>query len=68
MIKPGKANEAAARAERLAAALRENLKRRKEQARRRSLERDDAPGQRQAANHGAGATPAPEFRRNRGRE
>jgi DNA invertase Pin-like site-specific DNA recombinase len=68
MTKPGKTEQAAARAERLAAALRENLKRRKEQARKRGLERGGAPGQSEAANDGAGATPVPEFRRNRGRD
>jgi hypothetical protein len=68
MSKPGKAAKAAARAERLAAALRENLKRRKDQARKRSLGRGGAPGQSEAADDGAGAMPAPEFRRNRGRE
>jgi hypothetical protein len=35
MTKPGKADKWAARSERLSAALRENLKRRKEQARER---------------------------------
>src|ERR1700726_806826 len=40
MIKPGKAEQWAARSERLSAALRENLKRRKEQARGRAA----APG------------------------
>ena len=38
-----KKSEQAARAERLAAALRENLKRRKAQARGRTSERKDAP-------------------------
>jgi hypothetical protein len=38
MVKPGKAEQAAARGERLAAALRENLKRRKQQARGRAAE------------------------------
>jgi hypothetical protein len=68
MSKPGKAAKAVARGERLAAALRENLKRRKEQARKRDLERGGTPGQTEAADDGAGAMPAPEFRRNRGRE
>jgi hypothetical protein len=38
MSKPGKAEKWAARGERLSAALRENLKRRKEQARNRQSE------------------------------
>jgi hypothetical protein len=58
MIKPGKAEKWAARSARLSAALRENLKRRKEQARGRKAE-DVA-----AADAGVGA--APDFRRNPG--
>jgi hypothetical protein len=40
MVKHGKAEKWAARGERLSAALRENLKRRKEQARGRENQRD----------------------------
>jgi hypothetical protein len=40
MVKRGKAEKWAARGERLSAALRENLKRRKEQARERGVQRD----------------------------
>jgi hypothetical protein len=58
MIKPGKAEKWAARSARLSAALRENLKRRKEQARGRKAE-DVA-----AADADIGA--APDFRRNPG--
>jgi hypothetical protein len=64
MSKPGKAEKAAARGARLAAALRENLKRRKAQAR----SRDGGTGQAETAADRAAAIPAPEFRRNRGRE
>ena len=58
MIKPGKAEKWAARSARLSARLRENLKRRKEQARGRKAE-DVA-----AADADIGT--APDFRRNRG--
>jgi hypothetical protein len=66
MTKPGKAEKWAARSERLAAALRENLKRRKAQARQRaagSTPEDDT------AETGAGqGAQVPDFRRNRGNE
>jgi hypothetical protein len=55
MAKRGKAEKWAARSERLAAALRENLKRRKQQTKGRELGREQA-GDR--AEHGE--TPAPE--------
>ena len=58
MIKPGKAEKWAARSARLSVRLRENLKRRKEQARGRKAE-DVA-----AADAGVGV--APDFRRNPG--
>jgi hypothetical protein len=72
MRKGGKAARWAARSERLSAALRENLKRRKAQARRRAA----APSAEQtAADAAAGADrndnaegpqpPTPDFRRNR---
>jgi hypothetical protein len=59
MTNPGKASKSAARSERLSAALRENLKRRKAQARGRAGAEAEAP---------AAATdePAPDFRRNPG--
>jgi hypothetical protein len=66
MKKPGKAAKLAARSERLSVALRENLKRRKAQARGRAAaaapEDDTAPpsAERQAQ--------TPDFRRNRGNE
>jgi hypothetical protein len=61
--KPGKAAKQAARSERLSASLRENLKRRKEQARGRAgsgLPGPDSPAKDSAE------TEAPDFRRNRG--
>jgi hypothetical protein len=62
MVNPGKAEQAAARAERLAAALRQNLKRRKHQARGRAA--DGPPGNTApAADITAGD---PDFRRNPG--
>jgi len=66
MRKGGKAEKWAARTERLSAALRENLKRRKAQARGRvaveSREAEDAAGAPE------GGSPDPDFRRNRGSE
>jgi hypothetical protein len=62
MTTPGKAAKWAARSERLSAALRENLKRRKAQARERGGAAEPAAGV--AENSGAGA--APDFRRNPG--
>jgi len=67
MIKRGKAEKSAARSERLAAALRENLKRRKAQARDRDLRRKDALAE-NAASDGEIEPPAPDFRRNRERD
>ncbi|MFZ0422877.1 MAG: hypothetical protein WAL80_08360 [Xanthobacteraceae bacterium] len=63
MSKPGKAQKSAARSERLSAALRENLKRRKEQARGRAgsgLREPETPAK------DAAEAEAPDFRRNRG--
>ena len=60
MIKSGKASKWAARSERLSAALRENLKRRKAQARGRAEEEPAEPGPDEAG------PPAPDFRRNPG--
>ena len=60
MTKPGKAEQSAARNERLAAALRENLKRRKEQARGRAAAGEDL------AAREAGIDAEPDFRRNPG--
>ena len=67
MAKAGKAQKSAARGERLSAALRENLKRRKAQARGRAATRvADVHG---SAEPGRGTAPTtPDFRRNRGRE
>lgn len=67
MRKGGKAEQQAARSARLSAALRENLKRRKAQARgRAATAMADMHG---SAETGRGTAPAtPDFRRNRGRE
>jgi hypothetical protein len=71
MIAPGKAEKKAARAARLSAALRENLKRRKAQARARSQspQANEGPAnETPAGGTRAGAAKAPDFRRNRGRD
>lgn len=67
--KPGKAEKWAARGERLSAALRENLKRRKAQARGRAAgaEPGPEPGDDAAAAPGS-ETEVPDFRRNRSNE
>ena len=67
MRKCGKAEQQAARSTRLSAALRENLKRRKAQARGRAVTRvADVHG---SAETGRGTAPTtPDFRRNRGRD
>jgi len=63
--KSGKADARAARKARLAAALRENLKRRKQQARQRAVADKTAdPSSQDAGTAGGG----PDFRRNRGGE
>jgi hypothetical protein len=66
MKKPGKAEKWAARGERLAAALRENLKRRKAQARGRAAAgaEEDEPAKAAAERHAQ----TPDFRRNPGSE
>jgi len=66
MIERGKAEKKAARRQRLSAALRENLKRRKQQARDRAAAGPGGPAG--AAVEKAVQTPdsAPDFRRNRG--
>jgi len=61
----GKAQKQAARNARLSAALRENLKRRKAQARGRAEHRSDDEA---APVNTAPETPVPDFRRNRGRD
>jgi hypothetical protein len=66
MSKRGKAEKWAARGERLSAALRENLKRRKEQARGRNLALDRERGEKTPPE--GTETPSSEFRRNRGRD
>jgi len=64
MRKPGKAERWAARGERLSAALRENLKRRKAQARARAAGTVHSD----AAAAGEVEPKAPDFRRNRSRD
>jgi hypothetical protein len=66
MRKPGKAQKWAARGERLSAALRENLKRRKAQARARAA--GAAPDSDDAAATPKPESQAPDFRRNPSRE
>jgi hypothetical protein len=66
MRKPGKAEKWAARSERLSAALRENLKRRKAQARARAA--GTAPDTDASAAAPERESKAPDFRRNRSRE
>jgi hypothetical protein len=66
MSKPGKAEKWAARSERLAAALRENLKRRKAQARQRAS--GSAPAGDKAEAGAGQRTQGPDFCRNRGNE
>jgi len=67
MTKPGKAEKWAARSTRLKAALRENLKKRKRQAKGRELSREDAAAADAAAAEQAGPQPqSPDFRRNQG--
>ena len=73
MRKGGKAAKWAARGERLSAALRENLKRRKAQARGRAATPtlDDGDGNRAADEAGSGGRQqpkTPDFRRNRSNE
>ena len=64
MRKGGKAEKWAARNARLSAALRENLKRRKAQARGRAAAE---PPEEEGAPHAAEGSPdGPDFRRNRG--
>lgn len=66
MKKPGKLQKKAARGERLSAALRENLKRRKAQARGRAAAAEGG-GEHPTADLGQEAE-TPDFRRNRGNE
>ena len=64
-ISRGKAARQAARNVRLAAALRENLKRRKAQARGRTQDRAE---HQELTGEAVSETPAPDFRRIRGRD
>jgi Fe-S cluster assembly scaffold protein SufB len=68
--KSGKAEQKAARQTRLSAALRENLKRRKAQARSRAQSGDRAGGAENTALSASGGTEprVPDFRRNQGRD
>jgi len=67
MGKRGTSEQQAARNARLSVALRENLKRRKAQARSRAAPRIADANESAEAGPGTGPT-APDFRRNRGRE
>jgi hypothetical protein len=64
MIAPGKAKKRVARTARLSAALRENLKRRKAQARGRA--KSDDVAETPSAEKAAAESQTPDFRRNRG--
>ena len=64
----GKVNQRAARKARLAAALRENLKRRKQQARERELARQRASNEASPARDAQVTGRVPDFRRNRSDE
>ena len=66
MAKLGKAEKRAARGQRLAAALRENLKRRKAQARSRAAGSEPADNSTKSREDKAAGTP--DFRRNPGSE
>ena len=69
MRKGGKAAKWAARSERLSAALRENLKRRKAQARgRAATPAEDATADDEGAAGGRRQPGTPDFRRNRSNE
>ena len=65
MAKPGKAEKWAARTARLSAALRQNLKKRRQQAKQRQLARHGAAVAETAAPEAALTAPGPDFRRNR---
>jgi len=65
--KSGKADARAARQARLAAALRENLKRRKQQARQRAVAHKTSPADASPQNTTTTGD-APDFRRNQGGE
>jgi hypothetical protein len=66
MAKPGKTQKKAARSQRLSAALRENLKRRKAQARGRAADHAVECDSADAADDSG--TKTPDFRRNQGNE
>ena len=66
MAKSGKAEKWAARGARLSAALRENLKKRKQQAKQRELSRYLVPAAQSSAPDAASAAHGPDFRRNQG--
>jgi hypothetical protein len=69
--KTGKSDQRAARTARLAAALRQNLKRRKEQARQRAVAQGTPPGgasPQDIETKAESAGGAPDFRRNRDEE
>jgi len=67
MAKPGKAAKWAARKQRLSEALRQNLKRRKAQARGRNSQGPASPGE-TGADDDESTPKLPDFRRNPGRD
>lgn len=68
MVSRGKAEKKAARSERLSAALRENLKRRKAQARGRAESHDVEANESPSPANPGNERQNPDFRRNRGRD
>ncbi|MGC1350155.1 MAG: hypothetical protein WA858_10295 [Xanthobacteraceae bacterium] len=68
MVSRGKAEKKAARSERLSAALRENLKRRKAQARGRAESHDVEANESPSPANPGNERQSPDFRRNRSRD
>jgi hypothetical protein len=68
MVSRGKAEKKAARSERLSAALRENLKRRKAQARGRAESHDVEANESPSPANPGNEQQSPDFRRNRSRD
>ena len=68
MVSRGKAEKKAARSERLSAALRENLKRRKAQARGRAESHDVEANELPSPANPGNERQSPDFRRNRSRD
>jgi hypothetical protein len=68
MVSRGKAEKKAAQSERLSAALRENLKRRKAQARGRAESHDVEANESPSSANPGNERQSPDFRRNRSRD